>query len=108
MIEWKHLIGLETAIRKWVKVDNLQKQNKTTNNGKNSNNYIAHHKEDLVTIITYLCSLASETQAKWTELVFSQTGKKKTQKNPTMTRMKIVIYYVNDEKSNTKSVILKF
>ena len=104
MIEWKHLIGLETAIRKWVKVDNLQKQNKTTNNGKNSNNYIAHHKEDLVTIITYLCSLASETQAKWTELVFSQTAKKKT----TMTRMKIVIYYVNDEKSNTKSVILKF
>ena len=104
MIEWKHLIGLETAIRKWVKVDNLQKQNKTTNNGKNSNNYIAHHKEDLVTIITYLCSLASETQAKWTELVFSQTGKK----NPTMTRMKIVIYYVNDEKSHTKSVILKF
>ena len=80
MIEWKHLIGLETAIRKWVKVDNLQKQNKTTNNGKNSNNYIAHHKEDLVTIITYLCSLASETQAKWTELVFSQTGKKKNKK----------------------------
>ena len=108
MIEWKHLIGLETAIRKWVKVDNLQKQNKTTNNGKNSNNYIAHHKEDLVTIITYLCSLASETQAKWTELVFSQTGKKKTNKKTTMTRMKIVIYYVNDEKSNTKSVILKF
>ena len=52
------MIGLETAIRKWVKVDNLQKQNKTTNNGKNINNYIAHHKEDLVTIITYLCSLA--------------------------------------------------
>ena len=98
------MIGLETAIRKLVKVDNLQKQNKTTNNGKNINNYIAHHKEDLVTIITYLCSLASETQAKWTELVFSQTGKKKT----TKTRMKIVIYYVNDEKSNTKSVILIF
>ena len=40
------MIGLETAIRKLVKVDNLQKQNKTTNNGKNINNYIAHHKED--------------------------------------------------------------
>ena len=74
------MICLETAIRKLVKVDNLQKQNKTTNNGKNINNYIAHHKEDLVTIITYLCSLASETQAKWTELVFSQTGKKKKPK----------------------------
>ena len=52
----------------------------------------------------YLCSLAWETYAKWTELFFFA----QTRKGNTRIRIKFDIYFVNDEKVLQKQGVLNF
>lgn len=53
----------------------------------------------------YLCSLAWETYAKWTELFFFFA---QTRKGNTSIRIKFDIYFVNDEKVLQKQGVLNF